>query len=286
MPTTSTTALRAAHRLGGVEPPIAQGARRRERQGPQRQGAARRRAGRAPATTRDMSSAAIQWLRRSDKIAEAGQLMLAAPRDPPRSTIVDEWWIERRLLARKLLDIGDRRTAYQVAREAAPPTKENYRVEHEFTAGWIALRFLKDPATPPRSISPASAPASPTRSRWRAPAIGGAAPPKRSNKPQEARAHYEAAARHSTAYYGQLARARLGLGEIALAPPPAPSADKRAALAHTEVVRAAEMLYAVDERDLVASDRGRPRRAGADVDELAALAELAARHDDARCMPC
>ena len=37
----------------------------------------------------------------------------------------------------------------------------------------------------------------------------------------EARAHYEAAARYSTAYYGQIARARLGLKDIVVRPPPA-----------------------------------------------------------------
>ena len=47
------------------------------------------------------------------------------------------------------------KTAYQIARDAAPPNKENYRAEHEFTAGWIALRFLHEPALR-RSISPAS----------------------------------------------------------------------------------------------------------------------------------
>ena len=35
----------------------------------------------------------------------------------------------------------------------------------------------------------------------------------------EMRAQYEAAARYPTAYYGQLARARLGLGDVMLHPP-------------------------------------------------------------------
>src|SRR5262249_28584999 len=88
----------------------------------------------------------IQELRRADKIAEAAALMLSAPRDPAVIHDVNEWWIERRLVARKLLDLGDFKTAYQIARDAATPTKENYRVDREFTAGWIALRFLNDPA--------------------------------------------------------------------------------------------------------------------------------------------
>src|SRR5262249_52748041 len=70
-----------------------------------------------------------QWLRRQDKIAEAGQLMLTAPRDPEQLRSLDDWWIERRLLARKLLDIGDAKTAYVVASQAAAPPKEMLRGE-------------------------------------------------------------------------------------------------------------------------------------------------------------
>ena len=63
----------------------------------------------------------------------------------------------------------------------------------------------------PRSaISPRSARAPAIRSRSHAPAIGKAARRRRSASKDEARAHYEAAARYSTAYYGQIARARLG----------------------------------------------------------------------------
>src|SRR5262249_36230129 len=40
------------------------------------------------------------------------------------------------------------------------------------------------------------------------------------HQPEQARAEYETAARGSAAYYGQLARARLGLPALALAPPP------------------------------------------------------------------
>ncbi|MFX6048563.1 hypothetical protein ABTE94_19705, partial [Acinetobacter baumannii] len=38
------------------------------------------------------------------------------------------------------------RTAYLIARDAALPSKDIYKTEQEFTAGWIALRFLNDPA--------------------------------------------------------------------------------------------------------------------------------------------
>ena len=88
----------------------------------------------------------IQLLRREDKFSEAAQLMLAAPKDPNRLHNLDEWWIERRLLSRKMLDVGEHRSAYLIARDAALPARDIYKTEQEFTAGWIALRFLNDPA--------------------------------------------------------------------------------------------------------------------------------------------
>ena len=89
----------------------------------------------------------IQLLRREEKFAEAAQLMLSAPKDPSRLYNLDEWWIERRLLARKMIDTGEFRSAYLIARDAALPSRDIYKTEQEFTAGWIALRFLNDPAT-------------------------------------------------------------------------------------------------------------------------------------------
>ncbi len=90
--------------------------------------------------------AKVQLLRRADKVAEAGQLMLAAPRDSAQIHNPEEWWVERRVLSRKLLDSGDAKSAYLVVRDCAEPTKENSRVERHFMAGWIALRFLNEPA--------------------------------------------------------------------------------------------------------------------------------------------
>ena len=51
--------------------------------------------------------AEIQKYRRADKIKEAVDVMLSAPRDPVRLVNGDEWWVERRLLSRKVLDQGD-----------------------------------------------------------------------------------------------------------------------------------------------------------------------------------
>jgi soluble lytic murein transglycosylase len=85
------------------------------------------------------------------------------------------------------------------------------------------------------------------------------------------------AARYSTAYYGQLARARLGIEGLALRNPPEPPDNRR-----LEVARAFEILYALDERDLAAVMAVEFADQATDVSALATLGEIAARHYDAR----
>jgi soluble lytic murein transglycosylase len=221
-----------------------------------------------------------QWLRRADKTAEAGQLMLTAPRDPAVLHDLDQWWMERRYLARKLLDVGDAKTAYLVARDASPPPKENYRVDHQFTAGWIALRFLNDPATAlthfsriAEGLTSANPHALARADYWRGRALEAL------GRRDEARTHYEAAGQHSTVYYGQIARGKLGLPDLPLRPPP-----RRMQGTQPDVVRAAEILYALDERDLaniMLADLG---ERSDDLGILAGIGEAAARANDARGM--
>jgi soluble lytic murein transglycosylase len=221
----------------------------------------------------------IQLLRRDEKFPEAAQLMLAAPRDPGRLYNMDEWWIERRLLSRKMLDIGENRTGYLIARDAALPARDIYKTEQEFTAGWIALRFLNDPATAAQhfarigvgSVNPT---ALARGGYWQGRAAEAA------GRTQDARAAYAAAAEHSTSYYGQLARAKLGLPRLELNGVPAGGSR---GIEKLEIVRAVQLLYALDERELaipIFADMGE----NGDPDALAGLGELASRNSDARAM--
>jgi soluble lytic murein transglycosylase len=221
----------------------------------------------------------IQLLRREEKFAEAAQLMLGAPKDPNRLYNLDEWWIERRLLARKMIDTNEFRSAYLIARDAALPSRDIYKTEQEFTAGWIALRFLNDPATAAQhfarigvgSLNPT------TLARagyWQGRAAEAA------GRQQEARAAYTRAAEQSTSYYGQLARAKLGLPQIALNA--APSGRGRG-VDRLEIVRAVQLLYDLDEREIavpIFADMGE----NGDPDALVGLGELTQRYSDARGM--
>jgi soluble lytic murein transglycosylase len=268
--------LRAAHHLDGTQLSIAKA-----------RAAVINKAGNAKALLEAVPAAAqhdagyvfsrAQWLRRGDKIDEAGRWMIAAPHDPAVLRDLDQWWIERRVLARKLLDLGNNKMAYEVANGAAAPLNENYRADQQFTAGWIALRFLHEPAVAlahfARITEGVSNPITLARSfYWQGRAAEAA------GHERDARTYYDSAARFPTAYYGQLARARLDLTEVTLRPLPAPSAD----LHGLEAARLFEMLYAVDARDVVAAMAGDLADKANDPAALTTLAEIAKQHNDAR----
>jgi soluble lytic murein transglycosylase len=221
----------------------------------------------------------IQLLRRDEKFAEAAQLMLSAPRDPARLYNLDEWWIERRLLARKMVDAGEYRSAYLIARDAALPSRDIYKTEQEFTSGWIALRFLNDPQTAAQhfarigvgSVNPTTLARAGYWQGRAAEAMG---------RTQEARVAYTAAAEQSTSYYGQLARAKLGLPQLDLNE--VPTARSRT-VERLEIVRAVQLLFDLDERDIaipIFADAGE----NADPEALVGLGEITARYGYARGM--
>jgi soluble lytic murein transglycosylase len=224
--------------------------------------------------------ARVQALRHQHRFADAAQALLSFPVDSAEILDPEECWVERRILSRKLLDIGDARSAYLVVRDAAEPVKENSRVEHLFMAGWIALRYLNDPAAalghfahiPDVTIHPTSL----ARAHYW---LGRTA--EALHQPDKARLEYESAARSSAAYYGQLARARLGLGTLALASRPVlPNFGGQ----RPELVRALDILYVLNERSLALSlltDAGEKLD---DIGVLAGLGDVAEQRQDARGM--
>ena len=93
------------------------------------------------------------------------------------------------------------------------------------------------------------------------------------------KAQYERAAHYPTAYYGQLARARLGIREIGLHPP-----SQQVESANSELLRAVDMLYAIGELDLVLTFINDLAETSSDVVTLNALGQLTARYQDAQAM--
>lgn len=153
----------------------------------------------------------------------------------------DEWWFERRLLVRKLLDVGQPDLAYRAA-AGYKKGPEARMVDALFHAGWIALAFLDNAqaaqahfteltkhTTLPDSISQAN--------YWLA-----RAEVKLGNI-EAARAALAIAAQYNTVYYGQLARTELGEAGVGIRPLPDAAVNETLFNANP-VVRAVRLLAA------------------------------------------
>ncbi len=222
----------------------------------------------------------VKWALKKEKIIEAANMIVAASPETMAQQDTDEWWRDRRTISRKLLDMGEFKLAFDVVKDAAAPGLEAYRADYAFMPGWIAMRYLNDPATARKYFADIDKglnnPITLARANyWRAraeEAAGNAA---------AARAFYEASAKYPTAYYGQLSRTKLGLAPVELRMQPA---EKIASAGSDERVRAAEMLYAVGEKDMVkafANDLGEECQ---DEAVIAALGELTYAREDAVAM--
>jgi len=162
----------------------------------------------------------IQYLRRSDKIKQAGRIMVSASRDPDKLIHPDEWWVERRVLSRELLDIGEYKLAYKIAAQHSAQSRTK-KAEAEFHAGWYALRFLKNRQTARKHFSNiltiSSSPISQARGYyWLA----------RSYSGSDAIKYYRKAANHQGTYYGQLSLVKLGKRSLSVRSSKPSAADR------------------------------------------------------------
>jgi soluble lytic murein transglycosylase len=187
----------------------------------------------------------IHYDRHLDDNDAAAQLLLAHADNPVRPAA---WAGERQLVARRLLAVGNADLAYKVVEQSAQ-TDGNAYSESEFLAGYIALRFLKNPALAfdhfSRVMTRVASPAAKARGEYwsgRAAAAQG--------KPELAAKWYAAGAEHMVTFYGQLAAHQLGND----APPhpqpePRPSADELAEFNARELTQAAALFAAAGDRD-------------------------------------
>ncbi|WP_134498299.1 lytic transglycosylase domain-containing protein [Microvirga pakistanensis] len=210
--------------------------------------------------------------RRSKNLAEAAKILMQAPRDPELRADGDEWWAEQRRVVRDLLDKGDAQTAYNVANHHAAESPAE-QIEAEFHAGWIALRFLNDPAAAAKHFATvadtASTPISLSRvSYWQARAAEAA------GASEDAKLFYARAADHPTTYYGQLARQKLGK-DVSLRSVEPLRDEERKAFEALVPVRAVNLLHQAGETELAIglySDLAQTLTDPGQLDGLAALA--------------
>ncbi|MCH8213510.1 MAG: lytic transglycosylase domain-containing protein [Proteobacteria bacterium] len=187
----------------------------------------------------------LRWRRRKGRDDSARELLVDLPRDVVHP---EKWWTERAILVRRALQKGFISDAYVIAREHGLSHGADF-AEAEWLAGWIALRFLEEGKAAldhfAAMFDAVRYPVSRARGAYWA---GRAA--QAMGEPELADSWYRTAAGHPTAYYGQLAAARLRPGRgLELPPEPEPDASEVDAFEGHELARVVRILSQLDRRD-------------------------------------
>ena len=163
-----------------------------------------------------MRYALARFHRKNENWSKARAILVEVPGQASKMGDAEAWWIERRIIARRSIGIDDkasaRKGAYQIAR-AHGFSKGEEAEEGEFLAGWIALRYLKDPQSALAHFGTLGEIARSRTEKARAGYWTGRALEAMGRK-GEAKAAYKQASLYSTVYYGQLAREKIGLGRV------------------------------------------------------------------------
>ena len=187
----------------------------------------------------------LRWRTRKDMVSAAARILLSQPGDLARPAA---WWAERQTIARRVLATGGAPLAYRLV-EQHGLIEGNAYSEAEFLLGYIALRYMKNPALAfdhfSRIITRVNTPYAKARAGY----WGGRAADAQ-NKSELAAKWYAAAADYMVTFYGQLAAHRLGHD----APPhpvpePVPDPAELARFNQNEVVRAARIFLELGYRD-------------------------------------
>jgi len=156
----------------------------------------------------------VRWRRRKGKDKSARELLESVTGPMPEA---GRWWTERAILARQALRDGYISEAYRLAKNHGTDGGASFAAG-EWLAGWIALRFLGDHDEArghfERMYHAVKYPISRARAAyWLARAYEAL------DRHKAAHEWYGKAAVHPTAYYGQLAAARLNPDAILRLPP-------------------------------------------------------------------
>ncbi|TWB44514.1 lytic transglycosylase domain-containing protein [Nitrospirillum pindoramense] len=189
----------------------------------------------------------LRWRRRKDMDAGALEIVENLPKDVGKDLGHPEaWWMERHILARRLMDQGQMQRAYRLAANHGVTDGLGF-IQAEFLAGWLSLQFLNKPEQAldhfTRLYEGVSSPIGQSRGAYWA----GRACEKLGN-PERARQWYELGARWGSTFYGMMAQEKLGQAE-AIPIAPTPSADARSRFEKKELVRAARLLDKVLSED-------------------------------------
>ncbi len=155
-----------------------------------------------------------RFYRKNEEFGKARAILASMPGDPKVMVDAHAWFEERRTLVRRSVgpnNAANWKAAYAIARNHGISSGD-HAVEGEFLAGWVALRYLKDTDaalvhfTRLQKLAPTG-----TEKARAAYWLGRTYLASQQNA--LAKASFQSAAKHSSVYYGQLAREQIGLGK-------------------------------------------------------------------------
>ncbi len=193
--------------------------------------------------------ARLKALRREGADDDVWSLLRSLSPDAADLANPEKWWEFRRSEVRIALKEDHPATAYAIAKTHGPLDEES-RSEAEFLAGWVALRFLKDPRLAATHFE-ASVAKGYAREEARAAYWLGKAKLAAGSR-REAEAHFKEAASRFYTYYGALAKQALQRGAACeFRAPPQPSKELIAAFVNEDAFKGAMIAKQLDLQPLL-----------------------------------
>lgn len=163
---------------------------------------------------------------------------------PPFEQIAnpDDWWRERHIIIRRLLEEGKYESAYYLAEKHFQKSGFSF-AQAEWLTGWLALRFLGQPAEGYQRFESLAARVKTPVSKARAYYWQGRAAERLKLKDISDKA-YNNAALYQTVYYGQLAGKKIGKSKaLQNAAPPIISPTEKDAFNSSSLIKAAHLFH-------------------------------------------
>ena len=182
----------------------------------------------------------IKWRRKKNMNVGAMELLHAAP-DMADIQNHSDWWRERHIIIRRLLEQRNYKSAYLLAK--AHRQKEGFSfAQAEFLSGWLALRYQNQPSEGLARFKNLYAGVKTPISKARAAYWAGRAAEEVAS--ENANVWYEKAAKFQTVFYGQLAAVKLSkTGALPVPQLPANNPSQTASFEGDELLQAARLFH-------------------------------------------
>jgi soluble lytic murein transglycosylase len=220
--------------------------------------------------------ARLKTLRRESADDDVWSLLRSVEADTADLADPDRWWDFRATEVRRALNEDRPKTAYAIAKIHGPLDDER-RSEAEFLAGWIALRFLKDPHRAQTHFEAARTIKGFARDEARATYWLGRTKLELGSR-KEAEALFREASAWFHTFYGSLARQALRSGAACeFRAPPNPAKETVAAFVNEDAFKAIMIAKQLDLQPLLVSLALDLARQVSDPEQMTLLLELTER---------